>query len=153
MLNHNSIEPSPFSRKSTKRLGRGDSSGHGSFSGKGCKGQNARSGGSKFSQAFEGGQTPLFRRMPKKKGFKSATHIEFTAVNIDALQTLATAGITEITKAVLAEKGIIRNPEILIKLLGNGEITSKITVQAEKVSQSAQEKIEKAGGKVEILAK
>ena len=153
MLNHNTIEATPNSRKSIKRLGRGDASGHGSFSGKGCKGQNARSGGSKFSQAFEGGQSPLFLRMPKKRGFKSVSHIEYVAVNIEALQALATAGTTEITKVVLAEKGLIRNAEVFVKILGGGEITSKVTVQAEKVSASAQEKIEKAGGKVELLAK
>jgi large subunit ribosomal protein L15 len=91
--------------------------------------------------------------MPKKKGFKSITHIEYTAVNVGSLQALATAGVSEITKEVLTEKGIIRNAEVFIKLLGDGELTSKITVQAEKVSKSAQDKIEKAGGKVEILAK
>jgi large subunit ribosomal protein L15 len=90
--------------------------------------------------------------MPKKKGFKSIAHIEYSPVNIGVLETLAAAGVTEITKAVLAEKGIIRNAETFIKLLGDGEITLKITVQAEKVSKSAQDKIEKAGGKVEILA-
>jgi large subunit ribosomal protein L15 len=91
--------------------------------------------------------------MPKKRGFKSVSHIEYAAVNVGALQALATAGVTEITKAILAEKGIIRNAEVFVKLLGDGEITSKVTVQAEKVSGSAQEKIEKAGGKVELLAK
>jgi large subunit ribosomal protein L15 len=91
--------------------------------------------------------------MPKKKGFKSISHIEYTAVNLGTLQVFATAGITEFTKEVLTEKGIIRNPEVFIKLLGDGELTSKIAVQAEKVSKSAQEKVEKAGGKIEILAK
>jgi len=91
--------------------------------------------------------------MPKKRGFKSVSHTEYTPVNIEALQVLATAGVTEITKAVLAEKGLIRNAEVFVKILGDGEISSKVTVQAEKVSGSAQEKIEKAGGKVELLAK
>ena len=152
MISHNTIASNPYSRKSIKRLGRGDASGHGSFSGRGCKGQNSRAGGSKFSQAFEGGQTPLFRRMPKKKGFKSAAHIEFTAVNVSTLAKLAEAGYSEITKEILSEKGFIRNVNTFIKILGDGEITTKVSVKAERVSASAKEKIEKAGGSIEILA-
>lgn len=90
--------------------------------------------------------------MPKKKGFKSITHIEYFAVNVSTLAQLAEAGFTDITKELLAEKGFIRKADSFIKVLGDGEISVKITIKADKVSASAKEKIEKAGGVVELLA-
>ncbi|MDD4151075.1 MAG: 50S ribosomal protein L15 [Candidatus Gracilibacteria bacterium] len=152
MVSLNNLKATAGSRNTSKRLGRGNGSGKGTFSGKGCKGQNARSGGG-VPAWFEGGQTPLFRRMPKLKGFSNSLFKkEYNTVNLDDLELLASKGISEITKEVLLVNKVIRNKSAGLKVLGNGEITSKFSIKTDKISESAREKIEKAGGKVELIA-
>ncbi|MDD2516343.1 MAG: 50S ribosomal protein L15 [Candidatus Gracilibacteria bacterium] len=148
MFSQNNIKGNQSARKS-KRVGRGNSSGKGTFCGRGCKGQNARAG-SKFSPTFEGGQTSLFMRMPKRRGFRNPCAIDFVVVNVSALETLVAKGITEIDKEVLLQNRVIRKKNVLVKLLGNGEIKSKVKIKVDFASKSAIEKVNKAGGEVEI---
>ncbi len=144
----NDLRPADGAVKSTKRLGRGTGSGTGKTSGKGHKGQWARSGGG-VRPGFEGGQMPLIRRIPKR-GFKNYFRKEFTTVNVSAFEVFENG--TVITAELLRDKGIIGKVEAYgLKVLGNGELTKNVTVQANKFTQSAVEKIEKAGGKVEVL--
>lgn len=126
------------SRKDRKRVGRGTSSGTGKTSGRGHKGQNARSGGG-VRPGFEGGQNPLYRRLPKR-GFVNPTRKEYAIVNIEELNSFAEG--TEVTPEILVESGVVKNTKSGIKILGNGEVTVKLTVKANKFSQSAVEKIE-----------
>ncbi|MCP4522710.1 MAG: 50S ribosomal protein L15 [Candidatus Gracilibacteria bacterium] len=150
MLSLTNIKPTTGSRKTSKRLGRGNASGKGTTCGRGANGQNSRSGGG-VPQWFEGGQTPLFRRMPKLKGFSNAVFKkEYNVVNISDLVKLADKGITDINAEVLLENRIVRKKSLPIKLLGNGELTTKLTVIVDKASASAKEAIEKAGGKIEL---
>ncbi|MBI5814621.1 MAG: 50S ribosomal protein L15 [Nitrospinae bacterium] len=136
------------SRKKRKRVGRGCGSGHGGTSGKGHKGQKARSGGS-VPAWFEGGQMPLSRRLPKF-GFTNIFREEFAVVNLDTLSGLDVSG--EVTAETLAEKGVIRSGgKARLKILGRGEIAKALTVKAAKFSKSAAEKIEKAGGKAVVV--
>lgn len=128
-------------------MGRGPSSGTGKTSGRGHKGQNARSGGG-VRPGFEGGQNPLYRRLPKR-GFVNPTRKEYAVLNIEDLNSFA-AG-TEVSPEFLLNNGIVKNAKSGIKILGNGEITVKLTVKANKFSQSAVEKIEAAGGKTEVI--
>jgi len=135
------------SRKDRKRLGRGQGSGQGKTAGKGHKGQNARSGGG-VSLGFEGGQTPLFRRIPKR-GFTNFTRVEYAIVNVDALNAFENETVVsvELLKAV----GLVRQELDGVKILGKGALEKKLTVQANKFSKSAVEVIEQAGGKVEVI--
>jgi large subunit ribosomal protein L15 len=135
------------SRHSRKRVGRGVGSGMGKTSTRGHKGQNARSGGG-VRPGFEGGQNPLYRRLPKR-GFNNPFRKEFAIVNLEDLSNFA-AG-TEVTPELLLETGIVRSPKDGIKILGNGEITVKLSVKANKFSQSAVEKIQAAGGQTEVI--
>ena len=132
-------------RKEVKRLGRGPGSGTGKTSGKGHKGQNARSGGG-VAIGFEGGQTPFFKRMPKR-GFTNFTRREYAVVNIAALEKFDD-GAT-VTPEILKEAGLVKKEYDGVKVLGNGTVTKKLTVKCDKVSASAKAAIEKAGGKVE----
>jgi large subunit ribosomal protein L15 len=141
------LSPAPGSRKERKRLGRGPSSGTGKTSGRGHKGQNARSGGG-VRPGFEGGQNPLYRRLPKR-GFVNPTRKEYAVLNIEDLNSFA-AG-TEVSPEFLLNNGMVKDAKSGIKILGNGEITVKLTVKANKFSQSAVEKIEAAGGKTEVI--
>ncbi|MBD0384602.1 MULTISPECIES: 50S ribosomal protein L15 [Paenibacillus] len=134
-------------RHTRKRVGRGTGSGMGKTSTRGHKGQNARSGGG-VRPGFEGGQNPLYRRLPKR-GFNNRFRTEFAIVNLEDLNNFA-AG-TEVTPEVLLETGIVKAPKDGIKILGNGEITVKLTVKANKFSQSAIEKIQAAGGQTEVI--
>jgi len=129
-----------------KRVGRGMGSGMGKTSTRGHKGQGSRSG-SRMMRGFEGGQMPLHRRMPKR-GFTSLFRVEYAVVN---LENLAGLNLTEITPAVLNQAGLVRSKRALIKVLGDGEVTTALRVQAHKFSKSAQEKITKAGGSVEVI--
>ena len=132
----------------TKRLGRGTSSGHGKTSGKGHKGQNARTGGG-VRPGFEGGQTPLFRRLPKR-GFSNAMFkTEYAVINLSDLNKFEEGAI--VTPKLLKEMGIVKKQLSGIKVLGNGTLEKKITVKANKFSKSAVEKIEAIGGKVEVI--
>lgn len=135
------------SRKTRKRVGRGHASGWGKTSARGHKGQNSRSGGG-VRPGFEGGQNPLFRRLPKR-GFKNFTRVEYAVLNLDDLNSFA-AG-TEVTPVLLLESGMVKNPKDGIKILGDGEITVQLTVKANKFSQSAVDKIQAAGGKTEVI--
>jgi large subunit ribosomal protein L15 len=141
------LQPAEGSRKERKRVGRGIGSGNGKTAARGHKGQNARSGGG-VRPGFEGGQNPLYRRLPKR-GFNNPFRKEYAVVNIEELNSFA-AG-TEVTPEVLLEKGIVKNPLGGIKVLGDGEITVQLTVKANKFSQSAVEKIQAAGGKTEVI--
>ena len=141
------LKPAEGSRKDVKRKGRGIGSGNGKTAGKGHKGQNARSGGG-VRPGFEGGQNPLYRRLPKR-GFNNPFRKEYAIVNIEELNGFA-AG-TEVTPELLMEQGIVKNPLAGIKILGNGDIKVGLTVKANKFSQSAVEKIQAAGGKTEVI--
>lgn len=141
------LSPAPNSRKAPKRLGRGIGSGVGKTSGKGHKGQNARSGGG-VRPGFEGGQMPLSRRLPKR-GFTNIFAKEYAIVNLSDLNKFED-GAT-VNADILIEAGIIKKRLDGLKVLGNGEINSKITVVANKVSKSAAAKIEAAGGKIEVI--
>ncbi|MBR5659844.1 MAG: 50S ribosomal protein L15 [Lachnospiraceae bacterium] len=129
------------------RRGRGHGSGNGKTAGKGHKGQKARSGGS-VRLGFEGGQMPLYRRLPKR-GFKNRNSKEIVAINIDALERFEDG--TEVTVATLLENGVISHARDGVKILGNGDLTKKLTVKVDAVSESAKAKIEAVGGKVEVI--
>jgi len=142
----NDLRPAEGSTKARKRIGRGNSSGHGTTAGRGTKGQLSRSGGGKGA-GFEGGQQPLAMRLPKLPGFIHHGRIEYTPVNVSLLEKLFADGDV-VDSESLAAKGVIKHDYIPVKVLGDGELTKKLTVQVDKVSASAQAKIEAAGGKV-----
>ena len=141
------LKPSEGSRKDRKRKGRGPASGNGKTAGRGLNGQKSRAGGGK-GNGFEGGQTPLARRLPKLPGFTNINRVEYLPVNVSRLELKFEAGDV-VNGQTLAEKGIIKHADALVKVLGDGEITKPLTVQVDKVSASAKAKIEAAGGKVE----
>ncbi len=141
------LHPAEGSTTAPKRLGRGSGSGLGKTSGKGHKGAKARSGGGK-RPGFEGGQMPLYRRVPKR-GFNNVFRTEYAEVNVEQLEAFED-GATVDTQALL-EKKIIRKELDGVKILGGGELTKKLTVQAAKFSASAKEKIEAVGGKAEVI--
>jgi large subunit ribosomal protein L15 len=138
------LKPNPGSRKRKTRVGRGISAGKGKTAGRGTKGQGARAGGGK-GPYFEGGQLPLVRRLPFKRGFNNIFRIEHQEVNLDDLQKRFPDG-GDITPAALKEKGLIRDADKPIVILGRGEVTGKFNVQAHRITKGTQEKIEKAGG-------
>ncbi len=144
------LKPAPGSKKKRKRIGRGMASGTGKTSGRGMKGQGARSGGGK-GPYFEGGQLPLVRRLPFKRGFTNINRIEYKAVNLDRLQDTFGESDREITPETLIEAGIIKRSDKAIAILGGGELTSPLIVKAHRFSKSAKEKIEAAGGTTEVL--
>lgn len=137
-------------RHKSKRLGRGNGSGKGTYSGRGMKGQKARSGGG-VRPGFEGGQTPFVQKMPKLKGFRNPNHINYQVVNVKDLEMFDNGAA--IDAIALFEKGLVAKKNFPVKILGDGEITKKLTVKVNSVSKSAEEKITKAGGKCEILPK
>ena len=134
-------------RRNSKRIGRGHGSGWGKTAGKGSKGQNARSGGG-VALGFEGGQTPIWRRLPKR-GFTNFTRKEFSIVNMELLNRFEDG--TEVTPELLKQAGLVRKELDGVKILGVGELEKTLTVKANKFSKSAVEAIEKAGGKVEVI--
>jgi large subunit ribosomal protein L15 len=138
------------SHKRKKRIGRGMASGTGKTSGRGIKGQKARSGGGK-GPYFEGGQLPLVRRLPFRRGFTNIRRVEYKPFNVEFLQERFGEGYAEITPETLLEAGVIKNSDKAVAILGNGEIKSAMTVKAHRFSKSAKEKIEAAGGTVEVL--
>lgn len=149
MLSLTNVKPSNGSRTTSKRLGRGNGSGKWTYCGRGCKGQNSRAGGWTPSW-FEWGQTPLFRRMPKLKGFSNAKFkTEYSVINLSDLALLAEKGINTVNKEVLLENKLIRRKSLPIKLLWAWELTSKIDVIVDKASITAREAVEKAWGKLE----
>lgn len=146
-MNLSSLKPAEGSKQSDNfRRGRGHGSGNGKTAGKGHKGQKARSGAPR--PGFEGGQMPLYRRLPKR-GFTCRNSKEIVAVNVAALEHFENG--TEVTVATLVEQGIVKNPRDGVKILGNGELTKKLTVKANAFSEGAVAKIEAAGGKAEVI--
>lgn len=143
----NNLKPAEGSRHVRHRIGRGSSSGWGKTSGRGQKGQLARSGG-KTRLGFEGGQTPLYRRIPKR-GFTNINRVEYNVVNLDALNIFEDG--SEVTPTELIEAGLLKNKKRDVKILGNGELERKLTVKASKFSASAKAAIEAAGGACEVI--
>ena len=141
------LKPAVGATTAPKRLGRGTGSGLGKTSGKGHKGAKARSGGGK-RPGFEGGQMPLTMRLPKR-GFTNKWRTEYVAINVERLEIFEDGQV--VTPVELIEMGITKNIRDGIKIMGNGEITKKLTVKANKFTASAKEKIEAAGGKVEVI--
>jgi large subunit ribosomal protein L15 len=141
------LKPAEGSRQTRKRVGRGYGSGLGKTSGRGQKGQKARSGGG-VRPGFEGGQMPLIQRLPKR-GFKNPTRKEYTIVNLDTLNRFSDG--TEVTPELLLAERVISKLNAGVKILGNGKLESKLTVKAHKFSDSAKQAIEAAGGKVEVI--
>ena len=139
------LQPAEGSRQSDNfRRGRGHGSGNGKTAGKGHKGQKARSGAPR--PGFEGGQMPLYRRLPKR-GFTNRNSLEIVGINLKALEAFEDGAV--VTVDSLIESGIVKNPKDGVKILGNGELTKKLTVKANAFSESAKQKIEAAGGKAE----
>ena len=146
-MNLSTLKPAEGSKHSTNfRVGRGHGSGNGKTAGKGHKGQKARSGSPR--PGFEGGQTPLYRRIPKR-GFTCINHKDIVAINVSVLDRFEDGA--EVAVDTLVECGIVKNPRDGVKILGNGELTKKLTVKANAFSKSAVEKIEALGGKAEVI--
>jgi large subunit ribosomal protein L15 len=150
MMRLHNLQPRPGSRHRVKRLGCGESSGHGKTSGKGHKGQKARSGGS-IRLGFEGGQMPLIRRLPKRGFNNAAFHKRYAIVNLEDLNAFK-AG-TAVNEQLLRESKLVRGDFVGIKILGDGELKHGLKVEADKVSAAAREKIEKAGGTITLRDK
>jgi large subunit ribosomal protein L15 len=142
------IRPPKGAKHAKKRVGRGPGSGHGHTASRGHKGAQSRSGFS-FKRGFEGGQMPLHRRVPKR-GFHNPFRVEYAVVNLDTLAEVFEAG-SSVTPELLRERGLVRESRARIKVLGRGDITKKLTVQAHKFSGAAAEKIAAAGGTTEVL--
>lgn len=140
------LKPAAGSNHESYRRGRGHASGNGKTAGKGHKGQKARSGAPR--PGFEGGQMPLYRRLPKR-GFQCRNSKEIVAINLSALEAFENDAVVSVD--TLIETGIVKNPRDGVKILGNGEFTKKLTVQANAFSASAKEKIEALGGKAEVI--
>jgi large subunit ribosomal protein L15 len=143
------LRPNPGAKKKRKRVGRGISAGQGKTAGRGTKGQNARSGGGK-GPYFEGGQLPLARRLPFKRGFTNINKVYYKAVNLNRLAEFDFDGI-DVTPEVMAAIGLIKKATDPVVILGDGEINVPLTVKAHRFSKSARQKIEAAGGTVQIL--
>lgn len=141
------LKPAEGSKRNRKRVGRGAASGNGKTAGRGMNGQKSRAGGGKGA-GFEGGQTPLARRLPKLPGFRNFNRVEYVPVNVSRLDAKFNAGDL-VDADTLYAAGIIKNTTDPIKVLGDGEITKALTVRVDKVSASARAKIEAVGGKVE----
>jgi large subunit ribosomal protein L15 len=146
-MNLSTLRAPKAASSNKKRVGRGMGSGLGKTSGRGHKGQRSRSG-SRMMRGFEGGQMPLHRRLPKR-GFNNIFRVEYQVVNLDRIAALEAK---EVTPEVLHKAGVIKKAAGLVKVLGNGELTSAVTVHAHKFSKTAEEKIAKAGGKVQLIA-
>lgn len=142
------LRPAAGARKARKRVGRGHGSGSVMTAGKGTKGQKSRSGG-KVRPGFEGGQNPIYRRMPYKRGFTNPFRIEYEVVNVGRLGELELEN--PVTPESLYERGVIRDASALVKILADGDITAAVHVRAHKFSASAKEKIEAAGGTAEVI--
>ena len=144
----NNLRPPKGAKHAKRRVGRGPGSGHGKTASRGHKGAKSRSG-HRFKRGFEGGQMPLHRRVPKR-GFHNPFRIEYAVVNLDTLAEVFEAG-SSVTPDLLRERGLVRKAQSKIKVLGRGDISKKLTVQAHKFSGKAAEKIAAAGGSAEVL--
>ena len=147
-MQQHTLTPAKGTRRPRKRVGRGDGSGHGSFSGRGMKGQKSRSGGG-VRLGFEGGQLPLIKKLPSMRGFTNIFRKEYHVVNISSLAGLP-AG-TEVTPRKLVELGVVKKLRRPVKILGRGELEVSLVVEAHKFSRSAREKIEAVGGSVKEI--
>ena len=145
----NNLRPPKGAKHSKTRVGRGHGSGQGKTAGRGHKGAQSRSGWGK-KRGFEGGQMPLHRRVPKR-GFNNPFRVEYAVVNLDTLAEVFDAG-SDVTPELLRERGLVREKRALIKVLGRGDVTKKLTVRAHKFSETAAQKIAAAGGVAEVIA-
>ena len=145
-MRQNELSPAPGSKKSRKRVGRGDGSGHGTYSGRGCKGQKSRAG-YKMKPGFEGGQLPLIKRLPQKRGFVNIFRTEYSVVNINKLNMFEVG--SEVTPEGLVAAGLVKSLRRPVKILSEGDIAHPLLVRAHKFSTAAKAKIEAAGGSVE----
>ena len=149
-MRQDELSPAPGSKKRRKRVGRGDGSGHGTYSGRGSKGQKSRSGYSR-RPGFEGGQLPLIKRLPRKRGFVNIFRIEYHIVNTKQLNIFEPG--SEVTPEKLVAAGIVKSRRHPIKILANGDINHPLVVKANKFSTEAKAKIEAAGGKAEEVGR
>ncbi len=149
-MRQNELHPAAGSTAKRKRVGRGLGSGHGAYSGRGCKGQKARSGRGKTIPGFEGGQLRLIKRLPRKRGFVNIFRQEYHVVNLDNLSVFDPG--TEVTSEQLLQAGLVKDLAKPIKILAKGELAYPLTVRAHKFSAAAKTKIEAAGGKAEVVA-
>ena len=145
-MRQDELSPAPGSKKRRKRVGRGDGSGHGTYSGRGCKGQKSRSG-HKMRPGFEGGQLPLIKRLPQKRGFTNIFRTEYSIVNISKLNIFESG--SEVTPEKLVAARIVKSLRHPIKILADGDINRPLVVKANKFSAAAKAKIEAAGGQAE----
>jgi len=148
MMKLHELRPAEGAKEKRKRKGRGIAAGQGKTAGRGTKGQNVRSGGG-VRPYFEGGQLPLVRRLPHKRGFTNIFKLHYTPVNLDRLDGFSAGD--EVSPATLAEAGIVKSPQETVVILGRGELDRPLTVKAHRFSASAQEKILDAGGTVEVV--
>lgn len=142
------VRPNRKARRSRRRLGRGDGSGRGTYSGRGSKGQKARSGKGP-RPGFEGGQLPLIKRLPEKRGFTNIFKKEYALVKVGAIEAMAVEG--PVTPETLVELGLVRNLKLSIKVLGDGEVSKSFNVSAHRFSGTAKKKLEDAGGTAEVI--
>tara|TARA_B100001750_G_C15518214_1_gene609095 strand:+ start:1667 stop:2137 length:471 start_codon:yes stop_codon:yes gene_type:complete len=149
-MRENELKPAPGSKKAKRRVGRGNASGHGTYSGKGLKGQKARSGAGP-RRGFEGGQLALIKRLPHKRGFKNPFRIEYQPVNLDKLSEFESG--SEVSPETLRERGIIKNIRKPVVILSEGSLDQPLTVSAHRFSVAAKEKIISAGGTINELEK
>jgi len=147
-MKQNELRPSVGAKHSSKRVGRGDGSGHGSYSGRGCKGQKSRSGGG-VRVGFEGGQLPLIKRLPRKRGFTNIFKVEYNIVNVAKLNVFSPG--STVTPEELLQAGLIKSLELPTKILGDGDIHHQLSVKANRFSATAERKIIVAGGGVERI--
>jgi len=145
-MRQDTLSPAPGSKRARKRVGRGDGSGHGTYSGRGCKGQKSRSG-NKMRPGFEGGQLPLIKRLPRKRGFVNFSRTEYIPVNLDRLNIFESG--SEVTPERLVAAGVVKSLRQPIKILAQGTINHPLVIKANKFSAAARAKVEAVGGKVE----
>jgi len=147
-MKQHELSPAPGSKKGRKRVGRGDGSGHGTYSGRGCKGQKSRSG-SKVRLGFEGGQLPLIKRLPQKRGFVNIFRTEYSVVNVGELNIFDSG--SEVTPQRLLAAGLVKSLRYPIKILADGGLDNPLVIKANKFSAAAKAKIEAVGGRVEEI--
>lgn len=147
-MKQNELHPAPGARKEEKRVGRGYGSGHGGYAGRGCKGQKSRSSVD-LPRAFEGGQIPLAKRIPQKRGFHNIFRLEYSLIGLDQLKRFESG--TEVNPEMLWEVGLIDSPDRPVKILANGDIDRPLKIRVHKMSATARSKIEAVGGSVEEL--
>ncbi len=145
-MRQDTLSPAPGSKQARKRVGRGDGSGHGTYSGRGCKGQKSRAG-YRMKPGFEGGQLPLIKRLPRKRGFTNIFRTEYSIVNINKLNIFEPG--SEVTPEKLVAAGVVKSLRHPIKILAEGNINHPLVIKANKFSAAAKAKIEAVGGKVE----